>query len=332
MTRNVIEAVGLTKEYRVREVGSGVAGTLRSLLRPIDKTVQALQGVSFQVKAGEMVGYLGRNGAGKSTTIKILTGILHPTSGTATVAGLSPQRERIALAGRIGVLFGQRTQLYWDLPLADSLELKRRMYAVDRTTFSRRAHDLTKLLGIADLLPRPVRQLSLGQRMCAELCASVLHHPEILFLDEPTIGLDVDAKQAVRRVVRDLNRTLGTTIILTSHDLQEVERLCERLIIIDGGTIVADDTLDALTRTLTPYRLVRVAFDEARPEIEWPGTVVTESGPGFISLRVDTKGPPISEFLSYLASRVTIRDLTIGEPALEDVVGEFYGRGALRRT
>jgi ABC-2 type transport system ATP-binding protein len=326
MNGPIITGHDLAKEYAVRVRGAGLAGAIRGLFRPTRRMVQALKGISFTIGSGEIVGYLGANGAGKSTTIKILSGILHPSAGHVTVAGLSPQRQRTELAYHIGVVFGQRSQLYWDLRLGESFELMRCMYGVDRGTFATRWNELGELLGVADLVDRPVRQLSLGQRMRAELCAAVLHGPKVLFLDEPTIGLDVSAKQAIRKVVRDLNQKLGTTVILTSHDLREVARICTRIIVIDEGVIVADDSLAALTQKLTPYRLVRVSFDGDATRLDWPGASVVESGPGSMTIRVSTDGPAISKFIAYLADRIAVRDLTVTEPDIEDVVSAFYGR------
>jgi ABC-2 type transport system ATP-binding protein len=324
----VISVRALSKEYRSRVKSAGLAGAIRSLVRPETRTVLALQDVSFDIGRGEVVGYLGPNGAGKSTTIKLLSGVLHPTRGELRVAGLEPQRRRGELALRIGVLFGQRSQLYWDLRLGESFDLVRCMYGIDRATFAGRLSELSSLLGIADLVDRPVRQLSLGQRMRAELCAAVLHHPDVLFLDEPTIALDVAAKQAVREVVQALNRTLGTTIVLTSHDLREVERLCSRVIIINAGTIVADGSLAALRDRLAPYRVVRVTFDgEATQHLTWPGAVIVSAGADYVTARVDTANLPA--FLSHLATGLRIRDLTIAEPDIEEVVGGFYGQTAV---
>ncbi|ACZ86373.1 ABC transporter ATP-binding protein [Streptosporangium roseum] len=214
------------------------------------KTVHAVQDLSFTVEAGEFVGYLGPNGAGKSTTIKMLTGILAPTSGRIQVAGLDPSRRRTALARKIGVVFGQRTTLWWDLPLKDSFELIRHLYKVDRVLFRRRLDELTGLLDLAGFMNTPVRQLSLGQRMRGDITAALLHSPAVLVLDEPTIGLDVVSKAAMREFLRRLNADHGTTVLLTTHDLGDIERLCRRVMLIDHGRLTFDGTLDDLRATV----------------------------------------------------------------------------------
>jgi ABC-2 type transport system ATP-binding protein len=217
--------------------------------RKARKTVHAVRDLSFTVEAGEFVGYLGPNGAGKSTTIKMLTGILAPTSGSIRVAGLDPARRRTALARRIGVVFGQRTTLWWDLPLRDSFELIRHLYKVDQTDFRRRLAELTELLDLAGLMTTPVRQLSLGQRMRGDITAALLHDPTVLVLDEPTIGLDVVSKAAMRDFLRRLNADRGTTVLLTTHDMGDIEKLCRRVMLIDHGSLAFDGTLDDLRAT-----------------------------------------------------------------------------------
>ncbi len=213
------------------------------------KTVHAVRDLSFTVEAGEFVGYLGPNGAGKSTTIKMLTGILAPTSGSIRVAGLDPTRRRVALARRIGVVFGQRTTLWWDLPLRDSFELIRHLYKVDQSVFRRRLAELTEILGLTDFMTTPVRQLSLGQRMRGDITAALLHDPAVLVLDEPTIGLDVVSKAAMRGFLRHLNADRGTTVLLTTHDMGDIEKLCHRVMLIDHGSLAFDGTLDDLRAT-----------------------------------------------------------------------------------
>ncbi|MER5623593.1 ATP-binding cassette domain-containing protein [Streptosporangium sp. NPDC002544] len=217
--------------------------------RRAKKTVHAVRDLSFSVEAGEFVGYLGPNGAGKSTTIKMLTGILAPTSGSIRVAGLDPTRRRTALARRIGVVFGQRTTLWWDLPLRDSFELIRHLYKVDQKDFRRRLTELTELLGLAGFMGTPVRQLSLGQRMRGDITAALLHDPAVLVLDEPTIGLDVVSKAAMRDFLLRLNAERGTTVLLTTHDLGDIEKLCRRVMLIDRGSLAFDGTLDDLRAT-----------------------------------------------------------------------------------
>ncbi|ABM32655.1 ABC transporter ATP-binding protein [Paracidovorax citrulli] len=248
----------LHKSYRIHERDPGVLGALRALARPRYRTVAALSDVSFSLQRGEMLGFIGPNGAGKSTTVKILSGILRPDGGSVEIDGRDPFAERERHVGRIGVVFGQRTQLWWDLPVGDGFALLRDIYRVDPRRFCRMRDELVALLHLERVLDQPVRQLSLGQRMRAEIAAALLHEPDILFLDEPTIGLDAPSKLAVRDFVRRANRERGTTVLLTTHDMHDIEALAERVIVIGHGRVLADCGVDAL----------RAQVAAARPEDE----------------------------------------------------------------
>jgi ABC-2 type transport system ATP-binding protein len=236
----------LRKTFRVAKRRPGLWGGLRSIVNPVIRDVVAVDGINIQINRGEMVACLGPNGAGKSTTIKMLTGILVPSGGHAEVFGMEPHRQRRAVTQRIGVVFGQRTQLWWDLPLRDSFDLLRHIYRIPAKRFVNNMHEFAELLQLDEFIDTPVRQLSLGQRMRGDLAAALLHDPEVLYLDEPTIGLDVVAKHRVRSFLRDLNRERGVTVLLTTHDMSDVERLCSRLIIIDHGHLLYDGGLDAM--------------------------------------------------------------------------------------
>lgn len=252
----------LRKTYRIHERDPGVLGALRALVRPRHRTVEALSGVSFELQRGELLGFIGPNGAGKSTTIKILAGILRPDGGRVEIDGRDPFVDRERHVARIGVVFGQRTQLWWDLPVGDGFALLRDIYRVDPVRFRRTRDELVALLQLERLLDQPVRQLSLGQRMRAEIAAALLHEPDILFLDEPTIGLDAPSKLAVRDFVRRTNRERGTTVLLTTHDMHDVEALAERVIVIGHGRVLADGPVNALRAQVVAARRMNDGLPE----------------------------------------------------------------------
>jgi ABC-2 type transport system ATP-binding protein len=287
----------------------------------------AVDGVSFQVRRGEVLGFLGPNGAGKSTTIKMLTGILVPSSGRLAVAGLDPSRQRTELARRIGVVFGQRTTLWWDLPLRDSFELLQKIYRVEPARHRRNLAEYVELLDLGDLLDTPVRQLSLGQRMRGDITAALLHDPEILYLDEPTIGLDVVSKGRLREFLRTLNAERGTTLMLTTHDLPDIEALCDRVIVIDHGTAVFDGPLIALHRRGDSQRtLVVDLVDEAPPiSVEGAETRRVEGPRQWLSFPAGQSAAPI---VSAVAASYDVADLSIQEPDIEDVIREIYAGGS----
>jgi len=288
--------------------------------------VHAVRDLSFTIDAGEMVGYIGPNGAGKSTTIKMLTGILVPTAGHLRVAGLDPSRQRTELARRIGVVFGQRTTLWWDLPLLDSFALLQKIYRVDPGRHRRNLAEYVELLDLGDLLDTPVRQLSLGQRMRGDITAALLHDPEILFLDEPTIGLDVISKGRLREFLRTLNAERGTTLLLTTHDLQDIEALCRRVIVIDRGRAVFDGPLAGLHRQRGSTRtLVVDLVDEGAP-IKVAGAVTRQAeGPRqWLSFPADASAAPI---VAAVAASYDVADLSIQEPDIEDVIRQLYAGG-----
>ncbi|SDY94839.1 ABC-2 type transport system ATP-binding protein [Asanoa ishikariensis] len=309
----VIAAHGLRKEFTVRvKVG---------WLRRDRRTVAAVDGVDLAIERGEMVGYIGPNGAGKSTTLKMLTGVLTPTAGQISVCGFSPVRQRTRLARRIGVVFGQRSQLWWDLPLRESFDLLRHIYRVPPAEHAVRLRRCRSLLDLDEFLDTPVRQLSLGQRMRGELTAALLHGPEVLFLDEPTIGLDVVSKQAVRGFLAELGATGDVTLMLTTHDLADIEKLCRRLLVIDHGRVVHDGTIEALHARYGSRRRVVVELEspEAPPEV--PGATLTVVSP--LRFEYDLTGATAGELLVRLAG-LPIRDVSIVEPDIEDVVARLY--------
>ena len=285
--------------------------------------VRAVDDLSFSVAAGEMVGYIGPNGAGKSTTIKMLTGILVPSSGRLRVAGVDPQKERTRLARRIGVVFGQRTTLWWDLPLRDSYELARRIYRIEDPRFRRNLDRCVELLELGPLLDVPVRQLSLGQRMRGDIAAALLHDPEVLYLDEPTIGLDVISKNRVREFLAEINTESGTTVLLTTHDLTDIERLCSRVMVIDHGRVVYDGGLDGLHEAGRSERTLVVDLALPAPPIDVPGTrVVKVEGPRqWLAFPASASAAPL---VAAVAAAHPLVDLSVREPAIEDVIARMY--------
>jgi ABC-2 type transport system ATP-binding protein len=316
---SVIDARGLRKEFTV----TTKAGRWRRARR----TVAAVDGVDLAVERGETLGYLGPNGAGKSTTLKMLTGVLMPSGGTVSVCGLVPVHQRRRLASHIGVVFGQRSQLWWDLPLRDSFELARHIWRVPAGEHAARLTRLRRELELDPFLDTPVRQLSLGQRMRGELTIALLHGPAVLFLDEPTIGLDVVSKQAVRAFLTELRDAGDTTIVLTTHDLADIERLCPRLVVIDHGRVVHDGTLAALHERYGSRRRVLVELDEPLPADETlPGVTLEAAAPDGRSLTfsLDGSGLTAGELVARLAATGSLRDISVQEPEIEDVIARLY--------
>ena len=313
----LIEVEDLSRDFAVRRrVGR---------LRRTTEVVQAVRDLSFTVERGEMVGYIGPNGAGKSTTIKMLTGILVPTSGRLSVAGIDPSRNRVDLTRRIGVVFGQRTTLWWDLPLRDSFDLLRRIYRVDTARHRRNLAEFTELLDLGGLLDTPVRQLSLGQRMRGDIAAALLHDPEILYLDEPTIGLDVVSKGRLREFLRRVNAERQVTLLLTTHDLQDIEQLCRRVMVIDHGSLVYDGSLAGLHDQGASTRTLVVDLVDEAPAIDVPGAVVIKvEGPRqWLCFPAGASAAPV---VAAVAAAYDVADLSIQEPDIEAVIREIYQR------
>ena len=319
----IIEVEDLNKTFSLSRRRAGASGPMARFARETAR-VTAVDGISFTVQPGELAAYVGPNGAGKSTTIKMLTGILVPSSGRVRVAGLEPSRRRVELARRIGVVFGQRTQLWWDLPLRDSFELLRYIYRVPLERHRANLDAFVELLDLGPMLATPVRQLSLGQRMRGDLTAALLHDPEILYLDEPTIGLDVVAKARIRDFLIELNRERGVTILLTTHDMSDIERVCSRMLIIDRGHLIYDGGLDALKDRFGGDRIVIVDLEEAGPPIQIPGVDVVKLDGPRQWLRFRRGETTAAEVVAGVAARARLRDLTIEEPEVEDIVRRIY--------
>ncbi len=319
MPDNVIEVRDVSRTFVVRRRRKGALPRVRT-------EVRAVSGLTFQIARGEMVGYIGPNGAGKSTTVKMLTGILVPTAGTLLVAGVDPAADRVRLARRIGVVFGQRTTLWWDLPLRESFALLQRIYRVPLDRFRENLAGFTELLDLRDLLDVPVRQLSLGQRMRGDIAAALLHDPEILYLDEPTIGLDIISKARLRDFLRRINAERRVTVLLTTHDLTDIEQLCRRVMVIDRGALVYDGALDALQAVGGAKRTLVVDLAEPVPAVQVSGAEVSRvDGPRqWLTFPAEASAAPL---VAEIAARYSLVDLSIQEPAIEDVITQLYARG-----
>lgn len=338
----MIQADGLSKTFRVARRRPGLLGSIRSVFDPEVRKVMAVRDLSLSVEQGEIIGLVGPNGAGKSTTIKMLTGILVPSGGEMSVAGLNPLHQRRELAKHIGVVFGQRSQLWWDLPLNDSLRLLRHLYRVPEARFNANLAQLRSMLALDEFIDTPVRQLSLGQRMRGDLAAALLHDPELLYLDEPTIGLDVVAKARIREFLLKINAERGVTVLLTTHDMDDVEALCQRMLIIDHGRKLYDGSVSdirerfggerALVAVLDPAQLAAMPHDadgQLMVEDLPAGVHLLRSEEPRLWLGFSRDAIPAHELVAWLGARYSLRDVTFQEPEIEDVIRRIYEEGLL---
>ena len=329
MTEPAVRVAGLTKVFKTYRREEGLRGALKSLVRRVPTEVVAVSDVTFSVDPGEMVGYIGANGAGKSTTIKMLTGILTPTSGEILSNGFVPYRDRTRYVASIGVVFGQRTQLWWDIAVVESFKLLKEIYGVSDADYRARMQLFDQVLGIEAYLHQPVRKLSLGERMRCDLAASLLHRPPLLFLDEPTIGLDVVAKASVREFLQEINRVEGTTVLLTTHDLSDIETLCRRVIVIDHGRLLFDGPLASLRDRILP--VTSVVFDVKRTpdpaDLVFNGLQAREIGSHRYSVDIDRRTISPASAVKEIVNRFDVADLSIQEPQIEEVVKRIYREG-----
>jgi ABC-2 type transport system ATP-binding protein len=318
-----VKVQDLSKTYRFAKRRRGVLGPLAGLIHPEFTELKAVGGVSFEIAAGERVAIIGPNGAGKSTTLKMLCGVLEPSGGAADVLGYTPWKQRRRLAYEIGVVFGQRSQLWTELPVRDSFALLRRVYDQPADVFDRRRGELVERFGVGALLDQPVNRLSLGQRMRCEIVAALLHGPRLLFLDEPTIGLDVTAKAAIRDFIREQSASEGQTVLLTSHDTRDIELVCERVIVINAGRIVLDEPTDHLRRYIA-RKLVTLQSTAPRLELEMPGVTRRPSEPHTTVLEIDTRAARVDAVIAAALALGGIEDVTVEDPPMEEVVHEIY--------
>jgi ABC-2 type transport system ATP-binding protein len=321
----VIEADNVSKTFKVYEKGGSIRGYLKSLVSRDYEEVHAVEGLDLEIEEGEIIGYIGANGAGKSTTVKMLTGIMEPTSGRIEVNGRNPSEERKANAMDIGVVFGQKTQLWWDLPVRDSFRLLRKIYEVSEGEFDRRMDEFNEVLQLEDFLDTPVRKLSLGQKMRCELAAAFLHEPPIVYLDEPTIGLDVAVKERIREFVKKMNRERDTTVMLTTHDIGDIEDLCERVVVLDEGRKIYDGELDALVDRFTSRRLVLEL--EGGFDLDMDGVLEVEDTEEGYEVVFDREEVSAADLMREVLEVYDVSDFQIREPDIESVVKKIYNEG-----
>lgn len=318
-----LEVRNLSKRFITKKKRPGLGGAVKNILAPEYRKIDAVADISFQVERGDILAFIGPNGAGKSTTIKLITGILYPDSGSIRLLGLDPHRHRRKLAYRIGTVFGQKSQLWFHLPPIDSFYLLGSIYDMERSETKRRVKVLSDIFEIGDLLDQPVRKLSLGQRIRCEIAGSLIHSPEILFLDEPSIGLDVVVKQRIRDLMLRINRENGVTIFLTSHDAGDIEKICRRAMVINKGQIVWDDTIKRMKYSLLDSRIIDVKYEHPM-DISIPGVRVLKRKDYSAKLEVDTKVVSLDRVLQKLVKDCTIQDITISHPPMEEVISRIY--------
>ncbi len=319
----MIEFTNISKTYRVAKRQAGMKNAVKSFFSREYNDIHALKDVSFTIGDGEMVGYIGPNGAGKSTTIKIMCGVLTPDDGVCVVNGRIPYRERVRHVREIGVVFGQRSQLWWDVPVIDSFDLIRDIYRVEETRYRKNVAELTELLDLGEILKTPVRTLSLGQRMRCEIAASLLHDPDVLFLDEPTIGLDALSKFAVRSFIRRLNTERGTTVVLTTHDMQDIEALTERVLLIGRGQILLDGRLGDLKKQIFGKKIMEIVYQGPLPALHEKMTHV-ESHPERLTVSFDPEALPVPAAIAWFAANTELLDVSVTDLSAEELVAALY--------
>jgi len=325
---SAIHIKNLCKTFASRETFPGILGSLKGLFSAKTHQVSAIKNLSFDIQIGERVAFIGPNGAGKSTTIKMLTGILHPTSGVIEVLGLIPWKNRHELGYQIGTVFGQRTQLWYHLPPSDTFNLLSKIYEIDPTLFQIRLDELVKLFEIGRFLHKPVRQLSLGERMRCEIVASLLHNPKILFLDEPTIGLDINAKLMIRGLLSKLSMEHGTTLFLTSHDTADIEQVCGRVIVLDQGRIIKDSSLKALKKAYMKRKVLNLVIEEECLNLNLPGMDIIENEAHHFKCEANIEITPVNQIIQEALKLTGIKDITIEDPSMEEVIRLLYQEGA----
>ena len=320
----MIRLEGISKSYKVAQRTSGVRAAAKALFYRKHTIVEALKDISFSINPGEIVGYIGPNGAGKSTTIKIMSGILVPDTGSCNIMGYTPWKDRVQYVKNIGVVFGQRSQLWWDVPVLDSFELLKDIYKIPPQEYNTTIDLLIETLELQTIVQSPVRQLSLGQRMRCEIAASLIHNPKILFLDEPTIGLDAVSKIAVRQFIKTINKEKGVTVILTTHDMNDIEALADRVILIGKGSLLYDGNLNELRNQFGTHKTITADYEKNTRQIQIPGTSILSWSPERVVLSVDTEAIKTSDVITQLSKQVELQDVTIETQPIADIIVQLY--------
>lgn len=333
---NIIEINNLNKSFQIVVPREGVVGGIKDLVFRNHKTIEAVKNITFSVNKGELLGFIGPNGAGKSTTIKMLTGILKPTSGNISVLGVNPFKSRREFVKNIGVVFGQRTQLWWDIPVIESLKLLGKIYKVEDTDFKQRFDLLVHILNLNKILQTPVRKLSLGERIRSDLAAALLHNPKVLFLDEPTIGLDAIGKEEVRKFIREINHQYQVTVLLTTHDMNEIEELCKRIIIIDKGSLVFDGGIDKVKKIFAAKSLLHLELTKDisediinRTKAEMPFEI-TANNAKHLTVTFNPENMPLYLILNSLSQKLPISQMKIEDPSIEEIIRKIYQQGVIQ--
>lgn len=323
---NFIEVKNISKEFKVNKRSAGIPGMIANMFLPKYEIKKAVQDLSFTIEKGEMVGFIGPNGAGKSSTIKMLSGILCPDKGSITVNGLIPYKQRKSYVGNIGVVFGQKSQLQWDLPVIDSFELLKAIYRIPDEKYKKNLERFTQMLDMSGFINQPVRQLSLGQRMRADIVASLLHSPEIVFFDEPTIGVDIIGKETIRNFIRELNQQDKVTMIFTTHDMQDIEQTCKRLIIIDKGSLMFDGSLQKIRNKFGTTRRLIAEFNEETNVSPINNVVIEDMKDRKVSFTFDNNIVDVNKLMKEILGNYSVHDITVEEPEIESIIQKMYNK------
>ena len=321
---NAIHVKDLKKTFKTHKREHGLFSAVKSLFKREYKTKHALKGVNFDIKEGEIVGFIGPNGAGKSTTIKVLSGVLYPTSGVVNTLGYTPWKDRVQYVKYIGVVFGQKPQLHWDLPPLDTYWLNKEVYDVPEKEFKKRLNYMIKLLDVEEIVQTPTRDLSLGERMKCKIIAALLHNPQLVFLDEPSIGLDVVAKDKLRDFILDMNKKFKTTFIVTTHDMGDIERLCKRIIIINRGVIVYDGPIKKIKQEYLTHKHLYIKFNKLEKKFRLKGCKVIEEDEYELKLELDTKKQTVKNVINYLITKFDVADIIVQDPPIEEIIQKIY--------